>query len=233
MKQSPLGGQAESWNAAVSQRLALFVLRREQGRLAELEDAIRRSVHEYPALPQVPIRIGTPLRRARPRARCRARSLDELLSHDLAQEYLDAEWLFAMSLLPDVCAFLGDDAAGRLYELLLPYAPLYAEAPSRASLARSRAGSACSRGRSAASTTPSSTSTSPWTSSDACARAHGSPTRSTTMRGCCSAGARPRSPRARRLLAAAVSTYRELAMDVHAPRAAALLAAAGPELSAR
>jgi DNA-binding SARP family transcriptional activator len=45
-----LGQQAESWNALVTQRLALFVLRRAQGRLAELEDTIRRSIHEYPAL---------------------------------------------------------------------------------------------------------------------------------------------------------------------------------------
>ena len=43
-----LGRQAESWNATVSQRLGLFVLRREQGRLAEIEDVIERSVHEYP-----------------------------------------------------------------------------------------------------------------------------------------------------------------------------------------
>jgi hypothetical protein len=37
-----LGQQAESWNALVSQRLALFVLRRAQGRLAELEDTVAR-----------------------------------------------------------------------------------------------------------------------------------------------------------------------------------------------
>ena len=45
-----LGQQAESYHALVSQRLALFVLRRAQGRLAELEETIGRSVHEYPAL---------------------------------------------------------------------------------------------------------------------------------------------------------------------------------------
>ena len=45
-----LGREAESWNAMVSQRLGLFVLRREQGRLSEIEDLIERSVHEYPAL---------------------------------------------------------------------------------------------------------------------------------------------------------------------------------------
>jgi hypothetical protein len=35
-----------------------------------------------------------------------------------------------MNTLPDVCAYLGDATAGaRLYELLLPYERLYAEAP--------------------------------------------------------------------------------------------------------
>ena len=52
-----VGQRAESWNAAVSHRLELFVLRREQGRLAELEDTIRRSVHEYPSLPRFPARL--------------------------------------------------------------------------------------------------------------------------------------------------------------------------------
>ncbi len=128
-----LGRRAESWNAVVSQRLALFVLRRGQGRLAELEDTIRRSVHEYPAL----LRFSCALahlygelgreRDARP-------VFDALLSRDLAHEHEDAEWLFSMSLLPDPCAFLGDtDAAAKLYSLLLPYEHLYAQAPVEAS----------------------------------------------------------------------------------------------------
>ena len=45
-----LGRRAESWNSVVSERIGLFVLRREQGRLAELEEIIRRSVREFPAL---------------------------------------------------------------------------------------------------------------------------------------------------------------------------------------
>ena len=61
-----LGRFAQSWNAAVSQRVALFVLRREQGRLAELADSVRRSVHEYPALLALPLRPGP--RRGRARA---------------------------------------------------------------------------------------------------------------------------------------------------------------------
>jgi tetratricopeptide (TPR) repeat protein len=52
------------------------------------------------------------------------------LAPDLSREYVDEEWLFAMNTLPDVCAYLGDDAAARtVYDLLLPYQRLYAEAP--------------------------------------------------------------------------------------------------------
>ena len=45
-----LGRRSQSWNAVVSERFALFALRRAQGRLAEFEDTIKRSVHEYPPI---------------------------------------------------------------------------------------------------------------------------------------------------------------------------------------
>jgi eukaryotic-like serine/threonine-protein kinase len=134
-----LGQRSESWNAAVSQRLALFVLRRAQGRLAELEDTIRRSVHEYPALVRFRCALAHLYGELRREQDCRA-AFDDLLSHDLAREHVDAEWLFSISLLPEPCAFLGDrDAAAKLYSLLLPYEHLYAQAPVEAvfgSLAR-------------------------------------------------------------------------------------------------
>src|SRR5207253_6149881 len=43
-----LGERAQSWNAAVTYGLQLFVLRRFQGRLDEIEDFVRSSVVEYP-----------------------------------------------------------------------------------------------------------------------------------------------------------------------------------------
>ena len=95
-----LGERAESWNALVSQRLALFVLRHAQGRLAELVDAITRSVHEYPTLLRFScalVHVYGELDRERD---CRA-AFDPLLSRDLGNEYVDAEWLFSMSLLAD------------------------------------------------------------------------------------------------------------------------------------
>ena len=134
-----LGQRSESWNAVVSERLALFVLRRAQGRLAELEGTIERSTHEYPALLRFRCALAHLYAELRRQEAARA-AVDSLLSRDLGQEHLDTEWFFSMSLLPDPCAFLGDgDAAAKLYSLLLPYEHVYAEAPIEAvfgSLAR-------------------------------------------------------------------------------------------------
>jgi DNA-binding SARP family transcriptional activator/tetratricopeptide (TPR) repeat protein len=128
-----LGEQAESWNAHVTERLALFVLRREQGRLAELEETIARSVHEYPAL----IRFRGALAHLYGelgRERDARGVLEQVLSHDLKREYLDAEWLFTVGLLADPCAFVGDERAmAELYSLLLPHENRYAQAPVEAS----------------------------------------------------------------------------------------------------
>ena len=124
-----IGERTERWNAHVSHRLALFVLRRAQGRLAEIEEVMRRSVSEYPSLPRFPAALAHlyfELDRE-PEART---ALDAMLSRDLEHAYLDAEWLFTISMLAAPCARLGDgDAAERLYSMLLPYERLYAQAP--------------------------------------------------------------------------------------------------------
>jgi tetratricopeptide (TPR) repeat protein len=123
------GQEALSWNAAVSERIALFVLRREQGRLHELEDLLARSVHEFPALRRFRCALAH-LYAEVGREEDAVRVLDDLLSCDLAHEYVDAEWLFAMTLLADAVAAVGDVAgAERLYAILRPYEALYADAP--------------------------------------------------------------------------------------------------------
>jgi DNA-binding SARP family transcriptional activator/tetratricopeptide (TPR) repeat protein len=133
-----VGDRAESWNAAVSYRLGLFVLRREQGRLAELEDTITQSVDEYPSLPR--FRSALAHLYGELGREHEARALLDVLSRELAGQYLDAEWLFTIALLADACARVGDqESAQRLYSMLLPYERLYAQAPVEAafgSLAR-------------------------------------------------------------------------------------------------
>jgi tetratricopeptide (TPR) repeat protein len=127
------GEQAERWNAHVSERLQLFVLRRAQGRLGELEDLIARSVHEYPSLLRFATAQAHLYAELGDTRRARA-SFDRILERDLAREYVDGEWLFALVLLADPCRSLGDtDAASTLYRILLPYADGYAQAPVEAS----------------------------------------------------------------------------------------------------
>ena len=124
-----LGRRSQSWNAVVSERFALFVLRRAQGRLAEYEDTIKRSVHEYPPLLRFRCALAHTYGELG-RKHDASAVLDELMTHDLANEHVDAEWLLSMTLLADVCAIVEDqDAAARLHALLAPYEGLYTVAP--------------------------------------------------------------------------------------------------------
>jgi len=124
-----IGRRSESWNAVVSQRIGLFVLRREQGRLAELADMMRRSVHEFPALlrfrcavAQVELELGN-------EQEARA-VVDGVLAHDLAREYRDAEWAFSLALLAGPTASVAEPpAVAWLYELMVAYEQMYAMAP--------------------------------------------------------------------------------------------------------
>jgi DNA-binding SARP family transcriptional activator len=218
-----LGQRAESWNAVVTQRLALFVLRRAQGRLAELEDTIRRSVHEYPALLRFRCTLAHLYGELGREPDTRA-VFDTLLSRDLAREHLDAEWFFSISLLPGPCALLGDEeAATRLYSLLLPYERLYAQAPVEAvfgSLARGLGGLATTLGRfddaerhfEVALETERKMRARPW-------YAHVQHDLAAML---LARGGTGDAGRARTLLAEAASEYRDLGMETWAARAAAL-----------
>jgi tetratricopeptide (TPR) repeat protein len=124
-----LGRQAQRMDAEVSFRIQTYALRREQGRLEEVEEAIRRSADEFPWYPMfrailadVWIRLGR---------EDQARQLFEGLASDrFAFLPRDSQWLFALTLLPEMAASLGDaDAAAVLYELLLPYADHNAYGP--------------------------------------------------------------------------------------------------------
>jgi DNA-binding SARP family transcriptional activator len=123
------GATAYSWNADVSRRVQRFLLCREQGRLVEVEAEIAEAIHLYPAcqrflgmLAHLHARLGNE-RRAR-------QALVWATDHELGREFIDEEWLFAMNLLPDPCAGVGDDElAAELYDVLLPFAHTYGHAP--------------------------------------------------------------------------------------------------------
>jgi DNA-binding SARP family transcriptional activator len=124
-----LGEHAYSWNADVSHRVQLFLLRRGQGRLADVERLIAQAVHRYPALHRFQCMLAH-VHAELGHERGAREALAGAMAHDLSREYVDEEWLFAVNTLPDVAVSLDDArAAQTLYDLLLPYENLYAEAP--------------------------------------------------------------------------------------------------------
>jgi predicted ATPase/DNA-binding SARP family transcriptional activator len=112
------GARAEPVSAGQYYAVQLLEIRREQGRLAGLEPALRQALEQYPnrlayraALGQLLIRDGRPEE---------ARGEVERLV--IAEVPEDVDWLITMTLLADVYADLGDVPRAReLYELLLAY----------------------------------------------------------------------------------------------------------------
>jgi predicted ATPase/class 3 adenylate cyclase len=100
----------------------LLILRREQGRLAELEPVLRATLARTP---------GSALRRCAMaflysqtgrRAETRAR-FEELAAGNFASLPRDMSWYATMVMLAEVCAYLGDAPRARiLYGLLEPFA---------------------------------------------------------------------------------------------------------------
>ena len=117
-----IGQRLQTENAAGIFGLQMFTLRREQGRLKELEPAVRYFVQQHtvagtwrPGLAVIYSELG---RTEEARA-----EFEHLAQHDFADLPRDALWMGCMSYLADVCTFLGDkNRAAILYELLLPYA---------------------------------------------------------------------------------------------------------------
>jgi tetratricopeptide (TPR) repeat protein len=115
------GGSSVPWDAVIFSRVQRFALRLEDGRLAEMEPAIRRSVEEFPT---------------RPLFRCLlARLLTELGDEDQARSVFEQlaagrfavipvndDLLLSLSHLAEVARFLRDAGRGAvLHGLLLPY----------------------------------------------------------------------------------------------------------------
>jgi tetratricopeptide (TPR) repeat protein len=128
------GERAQSWNARLTQRIQTFMLRREQGRLHEVENTIRRAVHEYPSTLGVRCML-IHLDAALGHHRAAGEELHRVLARDFARNHVDEWWLLALSLLADPCATLPDaDAAARVHELLEPYERLNVVVPGEISM---------------------------------------------------------------------------------------------------
>jgi DNA-binding CsgD family transcriptional regulator len=102
--------------------LLMYTLRREQGRLHEVEPALRHFMQQQGAA--AAWRPGLALLYSELGRRREARAeLEHLARHDFADLPRDSLWMACMTYLTDVCASLGDAAhAATLYQLLLPYA---------------------------------------------------------------------------------------------------------------
>ena len=103
-------------------RVQAWALAREQGRLGEVRRDIERLVDDYPMVSY----LHPVLASLYGELGCAADALERferLARHDFTDLPFDSDWLFQVSLLSDVCTFLGDtQRAAKLYELLLPYA---------------------------------------------------------------------------------------------------------------
>jgi DNA-binding SARP family transcriptional activator len=117
-----IGAASVPAEAVVGHRMQLFLLRREQGRLAEIEQQLAAAAVEHHA--RWPLRcLLAHLYAALGRTDDARRALSELGDGDLASLPRDNEWLFALSFLPEVCASADDLArAEQLYCLLTPFA---------------------------------------------------------------------------------------------------------------
>jgi tetratricopeptide (TPR) repeat protein len=117
-----LGQRGQGENAVNAFAQAMFNIRREQGRLAEIEPAVARFVDLYPALPAW--RAGQALLFLElDRVDAARDEFESLAEPGFASLPRDANWLVAVTVLAEVCGALGDAArAGELRELLAPYA---------------------------------------------------------------------------------------------------------------
>jgi class 3 adenylate cyclase/tetratricopeptide (TPR) repeat protein len=117
-----LGQRLQTENAAGIFGLQMFTLRREEGRLKELEPVVRYFVQQHSGA--AAWRPGLALIYSELERMEEARTeFEHLAQHDFTDLPRDALWMACMTYLVDVCTFLEDRArAATLYQLLLPYA---------------------------------------------------------------------------------------------------------------
>lgn len=119
-----VGQRAQNQNVMQILGVQIFALRREQGRLAELGDAIRGFVASYPNIPAWHAALALVCAETGDQTGARA-ELEHLAPDDFAALPRDTFWLGSMAGLADVCAVLGDaEHAAVLYELLRPFESL-------------------------------------------------------------------------------------------------------------
>jgi predicted ATPase len=119
-----IGRQLHAERATGMLGLQMFSLRREQGRLRELEPLVNYFLAQHqesatwrPGLAVIYSELG--------RRQAAHDQFEHLARFDFADIPQDSMWMGTMTYLTDVCSFLSDrPRAAELYQLLLPYAHL-------------------------------------------------------------------------------------------------------------
>jgi hypothetical protein len=113
-------GQAENAQHVYAQ--AMFNIRREQGRLGEVEQAVHGFIAMYPAVPAWRCALAVLHLELGREDEARA-EFDAIARAGFDALPQDAQWLIAITLLAEACGRLGDAVRAReLYERLEPYA---------------------------------------------------------------------------------------------------------------
>ncbi len=116
------GTRAQSPNAMLIYAVHLWTLRRDQGRLHEIEAGVREFVDQYPTVPATRAALALLYAEIGREAEARV-EFEQLAAHDFADVARDVNWVNFLEMTAQVCVFLGDAArAATLYDLLLPYA---------------------------------------------------------------------------------------------------------------
>ncbi len=116
------GQRAQTPNASLVFTISLFALRREQGRLQELEEPFKQFVERYPAIRT--FRTGLAFLYSELGRQADARGeFEQVAARGFTAIPRDGNWLNAYQALAQTCAFLGDvRRAAELYDALLPCA---------------------------------------------------------------------------------------------------------------
>jgi tetratricopeptide (TPR) repeat protein len=108
--------------ADVYRTVQLWALRREQGRLDEVESALTDAIHRY-RMYDVLRSIGVHAAMELGREHDASEGLEALTADGFAALARNDDWIFDLCLLTDVCQAVGDAAcADQIYERLIPYA---------------------------------------------------------------------------------------------------------------
>jgi len=117
-----LGRRAQGEQALEDFELQRFALRREQGRLAEIESELENHASAHPTRPVYRCALANLSYELDRVDEARSR-LALLAADDFSTLPRDGDWLFEITTLAETCGSLGDRTwSASLYRLLLPYA---------------------------------------------------------------------------------------------------------------